>query len=296
MSNKVLLVGNGINSITAGYKWEDLIRELIKFVGATKIIQQINKPFPLLYEEIVLKALSKKLKKEKEVKQFISSHLATLPTNEIHKEITKMGLHSILTTNYDYCIESALGKKNNEIKNLGVITESRYNLFRYFDIEKTRIWHIHGESNAPSSITLGFEQYSGYLQHIRNYVVTGTGDGYKTLHFEPLIRRIRKGKLLNESWVEYFFTSNIYILGLTMDFVEMHLWWLLTFRARSKYNTLLPIHNKIVYFIPSPYVQTNEEKIDLLKSCDVIVHPLSYDRNNRFGYYRRALRIIKAGK
>ncbi len=35
------------------------------------------------------------------------------------------------------------------------------------------------------------------------------------------------------SWVDLFFTTDVHILGLGLGVVEMHLWWVLTYRARQ---------------------------------------------------------------
>jgi hypothetical protein len=293
MRQKILLLGNGINNNTSGFKWADLIRDLTRFVPKGIEIATNNKPFPLLYEEIVIRAMERRSKQEQEIKQFITSRVSAIQPNEIHGEIARNSFRTILTTNYDYNIEKAFEVDIETLKNLGIIKETRYSVFRHSRLGGTDIWHIHGESRIPSSIALGYDHYSGYLQHLRNYVVTGTGDSYESRHLKPLIGRIRAGQVLGDSWIDFFFDSDVYVLGLTLDFAEIHLWWLLTYRARCKYTKRIPIHNKIVYFVPRQYIPPGKEKIDLLKTCDVQVYPLDYDKAKRTEYYRKALRIIR---
>ncbi|KIC84482.1 hypothetical protein RR51_00920 [Pseudomonas sp. C5pp] len=51
--------------------------------------------------------------------------------------------------------------------------ESRYSLFRRYQAGTKDVWHVHGDSAKPSSMVLGYDQYAGSLQKIRNYVTEG---------------------------------------------------------------------------------------------------------------------------
>lgn len=289
----VLLVGNGINADSPGYKWKDLISELISEFGRGKKIEQGDKSFPMLYEEIVLKSGGKVLR-EKEIKEFIAEKVQRIEPTRIHNEIAKASFDAILTTNYDYSLEAAMGSNGPKLKNEGFVKETRYSLFRHTIIGDTKLWHIHGEAKSPTSILLGCEQYCGYLQYARNYVATGVGENYGG-RIETLERRMKRGDRTILSWVDHFFLSDIYILGLTMDFVEMHLWWILTYRARAIKSGLLPISNKVVFFIPGRYVKENQERLQLLESCGVLVFSFPYQRLRRLRYYRRSVRKMKEG-
>ena len=55
----------------------------------------------------------------------------------------------------------------------------------------------------------------------------------------------------NISWIELFFNSNIYIAGLTLDYSEIDIWWLLNKRARLL-NEGIKIDNKI-FFLYNEY-------------------------------------------
>ena len=57
MNDFVVFVGNGVNNLKNDYKWENLIEDLIQHIGATGQINTNGKPFPLLYEEIWVKAI-----------------------------------------------------------------------------------------------------------------------------------------------------------------------------------------------------------------------------------------------
>lgn len=294
--NKVLLVGNGINNVRNRFAWKQLIQDLISHIGAAGQIAIRDKPFPLLYEEIFIEAVKYKGFSEKEIKEFIAGRISELKKGPIHEEVIKHNFQNILTTNYDYNLEKVKINDTSYMRNEGVVTEKTYNLFRHSKIGNTNIWHIHGECNLPSSITLGYEHYSGYLQQMRNYVVTGTGSSYKNVVFEPLKKRFQKGYIKSDSWVDFFFKKNIHILGFTFDFVEMHLWWIITYRARVKYEKNNSVGNKIIYYYPEKEAAKIQNKLDLLRSNDVIPFSIRLNKRNWAQYYLEALEKIKKSK
>jgi hypothetical protein len=293
---QVLLVGNGINNIASEYKWQDLIADLVRFVNATRYIHPANKPFPLLYEEIVAYAVKRCQMPESDIKKFIAHKIAQFRPNEIHQHIIALGCEHILTTNYDYTLEMACGIPEHRTPvNCGVVKETRYSLFRALQTAHGKIWHIHGERKNPNSIALGYEHYSGYLQLMRNYVVMGTELAYQK-KFDSLEHRLRKHTVQDDSWLDFFFTRDIFIVGLSLDFIELHLWWLLTYWGRRKYARGEPIRNRITYFYPASFAKPARAKLDLLRASDVTVRPLTLRGNDWNGYYHRVLDAVEKAK
>ncbi|XZF12643.1 AbiH family protein [Chitinophagaceae bacterium MMS25-I14] len=288
MNKKILLVGNDINNLQPNNSWKDLLHDMITFCKADKLITDIsNKPFPLLYEEIFLTSLRKAHRHERELKQFISDRVSAIEGNAIHERIRTCRIKDIITTNYDFTLEGVIPERNN-----GVIDERVYSIFRHYRATHQNVWHIHGDCRIPASINLGFEHYGGQLQQIRNYVVTGTNYTSKAVSKLPLIKRLETGPLNNQSWIDFFFNSDIYIFGLSLDFVETDIWWLLTYRARSKYYRRRNIRNSIYYFIPKEYVQSSKAKLDLLRANGVmIIDTLS--AKDKETYYSRILDKIQ---
>lgn len=291
MNDKVLLVGNGINNIKQDYRWVDLINNLVNYIGASGQIRMEDKPFPMLYEEIFVEAVKNRRFKESDIKNFIANEVSNLEPNDVHRLIVASGVENILTTNYDLTLEKLFIQTPGDLKNNGVIKESTFSLFRHYKINKTNFWHIHGDANISGSITLGYEHYSGYLQQMRNYVANGTGTAYK-IKFDPLIRRLKNKTFTNSSWVDLFFTRDIYIIGLTMDFIEIHLWWLLTFRQRLKLIQQIPVKNNIVYFYPDVLAKKIQNKLDLLRSIGVTPFSITYSESNKMKYYQVVLKKI----
>lgn len=270
MAEKVLLVGNGINRINNYYSWDNLIDNLVSFIGADGQINKDNKPFPLLYEEIIIEAIKNREIQENKVKKFIADETSKLNPNSIHEEISKLKIENILTTNYDFTIEKTISKSA-DTKDHGLMKQKIYSLFRHSITNGKKVWHIHGDSRMSTSIMLGYEQYSGYLQKLREYVLGNSL--YNSYKPDSIKEKFDNNSFTYESWVEFFFTHDVHIVGLTLDFVEMHLWWLLTYRARRKQQKF-PINNKIFFYYTSESKNDIMHRIELLKSCDVVPYSI----------------------
>ncbi|ELW8948976.1 SIR2 family protein [Yersinia enterocolitica] len=274
MRDYSLLIGNGINNIINGNSWFDVLNSL----GDTYEIKidTNGKPFPLAYEEIYFNISNKNVNgfSESKIKDSIASKIKLIQPNEIHKKIIELECNNILTTNYDlafeYCLDNNV--RPEDLKNEGIIKESKYNIFRHHKMKNKNIWHIHGALNNPSSIILGYEHYSGYLQSMRGYTTTGSQYSNESFN-EPLTKRLERNDVGN-SWIDDFFTKNVYILGLNLDFVEIDLWWLLTFRERNRITKKINLQHEVIYYIPRYYYEdpASKPKIDLLKSVGVIIN------------------------
>lgn len=229
MADYAILVGNDINNVDPGKSWKDLVEEM-KIHFSVNTISTGNKPFPMLYEEIFLNAVRKNGVNEKDVKTYIADQVSRISQNEIHEGIRELPVSHVITTNYEFTLEGITPEINT-----GVVKETTYSIFRRYEVEEKTYWHIHGDCNYPISINLGYEHYCAQLQGMRNYVVSGTNYKSNDVIKTPLLHRLKDGNELdNQSWLDIFFTKNIYILGLSLDYIESDLWWLLTYRARIK--------------------------------------------------------------
>ncbi|ELA9373166.1 SIR2 family protein [Vibrio parahaemolyticus] len=288
MEDFAVLVGNDINNINPGNSWSDLLSELTEYLSISVDFEQ-DKPFPLAYEEIYFKAVKNGNYSEGDIKKFVSKHINKIGNSSIHEAVVKLNTNHIMTTNYDLCLESTITQNPEKLKNRGFITESKYNIFRNHIVDDKVFWHVHGSANAYLSITLGYEHYSGYLQHMRNYVVSGTKDTYKKKSFLPLTKRFKTDDVENQSWLDLFFTKDVHIIGLSLDFNESDLWWLLTFREKSKYSKSLNITNNIYYYIPEEYVKSSKSKIDMLRSVGVTIVSLKGHSISKANYYTNVI-------
>jgi hypothetical protein len=290
MKDFALLIGNDINNIKPGKSWKELLDDITSYCGVNYINRE-DKPFPMLYEEIFLSAVRNKMMDEKDLKGYIAKIVSEIKQNEIHERIRSLGVPHIMTTNYEFSIEGQTPKSNNSM-----VIERLYSVFRKHELNGTTYWHLHGDCNNPISINLGYEHYCGQLQNMRNYTLTGTNYKTEGILKESLVRRLTNKEIVNyQSWIDLFFTKDIYIFGLGLDFVESDLWWLLTYRARSKYyKSRFLINNKITYFIPSEYEDRSRSKLEILKANDVMVIPLA--GKNKLDYYISVLNMIDNNK
>lgn len=295
MNKKALLIGNDINNATESYSWKELINGLLDYAKIDRNLNQVNKPFPMLYEEIYLNSARAYKTPESRLKKFIASQTRNMNPNKLHKAILELDIENIMTTNYDLSFEKTAGLDVKKCQNKGVIKESLYNVFRYHQTEKHKIWHIHGSQTVPKTITLGYEHYSGFLQQMRSYVATGTKGNYAKRDYLPMAKRIQMNNIQQDSWIDLFFTHDIYIFGLNLDFVEMHLWWLLTYRARAIVENRFPINNKIIYFYPKMYEIGSKHKLEMFNINGVKTIPEIQEENYKLEYYERIIKRIKNG-
>jgi len=294
--HRVLLLGNGINRIDNDYSWEQLLAELLAFCNLHNSISVKGKPFPLLYEEIYLRwqELDPENHRELVLKKKIRELMQRIEPNDLHQSVMDLPISEILTTNYDYNLESTLDGGWTSAPHIPPVKGSKFSMLRKRQAGDKVIWHIHGEASAPGTILLGYEQYVGYLQNIRNYAVNGIQ--YKStgqnLVFPPLTKRLAAGNHTVMTWIDHFFMSDIFIMGLTMDFVEMHLWWILNFRARLLTNSKYQINNKIYFLYPSVDQNWIKSRIDLLCACDVQCIQAPVEHYNWKNMYQNVLQFL----
>ncbi|QJB34332.1 hypothetical protein HF324_24635 [Chitinophaga oryzae] len=287
MNNLILLIGNDINNISSGQSWKDLLQDIITFCHTGDCVElDDKKPFPLLYEEVFLTAIKREKLRERELKAFIAIKAAEIKANGIHAAIRALKPAHILTTNYEFTLEG-----RTPYENTSLINEKFYSIFRRYTMDDIHYWHIHGDCLNPMSINLGFEHYGGQLQLMRNYVVSGTFYSSKEVPKASLLRRIHAKQVYYHSWIDFFFTHDIHIFGLSLDFVETDLWWLLTYRARQKFHHKnVPVHNTLYYYIPEELVPASKFKLDLLTANDVKV--ISLPGKDKLAYYTSIIQRI----
>ncbi len=228
-----VLMGNGINRVSnKEASWEHFLRALREPGASRKEIEYLKqKPFALVYEEVLLSGTSDdKQSDELAMKKRIAKLVDGLATNEFHQRVMTSGVRHILTTNYDYGFEKASGLSA-ERKSL--VRETKYSVFRRRSAGNCYVWHIHGEADVPNSITLGYDQYSGYLQKLRGHATadreSDSGSPFKRgdSGFDTT-----EGTIY--SWLDVFLRDDVHIVGLGLDYTEIDLWWALTYKARLK--------------------------------------------------------------
>ena len=283
-----LLIGNDIN-YTESVEWKHLLKKLIKNLHLVSYVNVLDdKPLTLLFEEILAKIYILGEKPEKEVLKLFADLLKDIEPNEIHKRIVSSNQSDIITTNFDLTFEKLLTENSEELTNDGFINESRYSVFRKYSFDSTNIWHAQGDLNYINSMVLGFEHYSGYLQAMRGYI--STGSTYEKRSFKTIKERLDEIQEIKYSWLDFFFTEDIHIIGLSLAFTEIHFWWLLNIRYKYKSLKIFPISNHIVYYYPEELKKISESKLQILDALGVITNPIEGKfKNNKASYYSKVL-------
>lgn len=294
MNRNALLIGNSPNRLSQGYSWEDLLKELVKSVPKSVNVQHAHeKPFPLLYEEILTHIRRKSRRNEKDVKQRIVALLGKMQPNSVHALFSSLDVTDILTTNYDYNIEHASGYPTEDAC---LARETTFNLFRRARINDQYVWHIHGELKRPSSITLGYDHYVSYLSELKKYLAYQT-----TTRATPIKCAIKaRGKRFDRgdepySWADVFLSHNVHIIGLGLDYTEIDIWWLICYKERLRDTNFKWLGKTYYYYFQSPSNQSDRAskeavRLSLLESMGVEIIPLPV-KNDDYGKAHQ--RLIK---
>lgn len=281
MPSGVLLLGNGINRASESKAWIDLLKELQKELEIEAVDQYIN--YPLEFERIDLALLSNRVEKQNNLKRIVSQRVSEPTDLSLHAKFMNLPLGDVLTTNYDYALEKSVVENFCRKNSISHTNEKKHSLFRYIDVGDKRIWHIHGEAHCPNSICIGYTQYCSYLSRIHDFV---TKPCRNVCYLPYLHHVVTTNQEYKKAWPICFFTQDIYIVGLTLSFLEIELWWLLSYRKRCiEHEEKGAITNRIHYYYPDG--KCDDEQLSLLDSMGVDIHPIALIRNNWKRFYER---------
>lgn len=295
MKNAILF-GNGFNLLTKKCpSWHDLLVGISDKDNAP-LLEGI--PPTLQYEQVYISPsatfsdFSYKTE-EMKLKEAVKRRLIKLTTNIFYDSLRSLDVDIFLTTNYDHAFYNNNDKTVEDYDG----TEKIYSIRRWkkIRIEGKQVWlyFIHGDLRGTSSIMLGLDHYGGALAKVQDYVkgnykiikkVNGEEHEYQRvpsirdrlkdgIKISPLEYGFKDSKSELLSWIDAFFFTNLHIIGLTLDFSEIDIWWLLSRHARlSKLNLTT---NKIFYYptFPISEIHNHLSKLRLLERLGVqIVH------------------------
>ena len=204
-----------------------------------------------------------------------------------------MPFDAVLSTNYTYELEAAFNRKypnlsaetkrkKYSLRKDGVKRE-KYLLHTYNLMEKGKpeIWHIHGELRCPSSIVLSHDEYARLVRKIIEFS-SKRGGSYE---------KDRKN-LEIKSWIDYFLMGDVYVLGLSYDFSDFDLWWLLGRRLREhsgcgKFIFYEPIKKEEYY----KQLALRDAGVDV-RNCNVIIKESTKGKDYA-RFYKRAIMDIQ---
>ena len=252
-----LLFGNGFNLLNnQNISWEELIQRATDSIGEGDMS---NIPLPILAEVYASKAgnmIGGRTKDSyKEFKTMIKNSIdgADLQPNVTHRLFRSLPFDYFITTNYDDCFERSKDGYEESFKNTGGY---RYLTKKIGDLEHKPIFHAHGHQKWANTICVNYEHYMGLIGKLREELYPSEVSEDNRLDIlKSLVKDERKPK---NNWAELFFLTDVYIVGLGLDYSESDLWWLLALRAAlfSHSNELDEYANNIHYFV----IDTNQSE------------------------------------
>lgn len=301
--SKTLLFGNGLNQLTTGLiSWKDLLDNIKR----KNRFENLQLPNTMIYERILMerpKLSDGIFAVEGNIKAEIAEQMRNISTNEYYDLVFDLGLKNYLTTNYDYSLNKKIEQKGYALKSNS--TEDIYSIRRNTlildnkDQEIAKIWNIHGEVDRPASIMLGLDHYCGSIGKLDAYL-KGTyeyQDNKQTIRVSSITNKITNRDFDKISWVELFFNTDVHILGLSLEYSELDLWWILNKRSRIMKDKKTSVHisNKIFYYSTS----IEPEKKGVLESFNVKVIKTDNPNPKTFNwgkYYKDTLGKIARAK
>ncbi len=260
-----VLYGNGFNRLNDNDSWESLVHVIDDQSDKYKLpntSQYEGKVLSMPYQkEAFLRTsdyeiLTVREKSEVLIKKEIVKQMKTYKSNDLFDKLLRLDVDHFITTNYDYVAEKALqDMRYKEDLSERDKSENAFSIHRkkcfQKDNDKKYLWKIHGELSNINSIMLGYNHYCSYIGQIKKYI-KGEYEFAKRKNKEaifPISKRLPINYNDIISWIDLFFTSNIYIIGLGFYYEEIDLWWILTIRKRliqklGREN----ISNNIVYY------------------------------------------------
>jgi hypothetical protein len=288
MSN-CLIFGNGINRCCGGMSWEKLLSKIASRYFASKDTVGSS---VLAFEQLRCTVLSKNINVTSENFALdVLNELDNLDRSlyiEVYSCFLSLPIDNILTTNFDYAIERTLIEDYQYDKYTGKVVvpqETKGSRIRHSNIDGKRIFHIHGELGKKGTICLGNVHYATNLSSIMNTLL----DYDKNSDTINLKTSIFKDELL--SWAQFFFTSDVYIVGLGLYDCDMDLWWLIAYRQQLKLEGDDRIKNKIIYYYL--YEQKDQNFKDCLEAMGIEVRELQIENGNWKDSYIKVSENIK---
>lgn len=268
-----ILYGNGFNRLNDVDSWEKLVHVIDDSHDNCKVpntLQYEGKVLSVPFETNAIlrtkdgkilktfdhKILTAREQSETIIKKKIVNQMNTYKSNDLFDKLLCLNVEHYITTNYDYVADDAL-QSMNYTEDLWERdkSENTFSIHRkkcYLNnLEKKYLWKIHGELSNIKSIMLGYYHYCSYIGQIRKYI-TGEYEFAKRKDKGTIPAVENRLPITSNdifSWIDLFFISNIYIIGLGLNYDEIDLWWILTIRKRliQKFGRDF-ISNNIVYY------------------------------------------------
>lgn len=255
---QAILFGNGFNRITnEKCSWDDIL--------ATKVDKNlIDISYTLQYESAYLKEYQEKSKSNDETsfKEEILKGIKSDFTNNIYDLLADSPVKYFITTNYNTTLDNVLVKRGFTPDKNDKSIEKIYSIRRKHQFtngeEIKEVWYAHGEVSNTKSIMLGYDHYCGSLAKINDYIkgkydYLGIKDKISSIEKKLELWKNEKVEELSRSlisWIDFFFFTDLHIIGLGLDFSETDIWWILNKRQRLIADgKVKELPNKIYFYM-----------------------------------------------
>jgi len=243
----------------------DVVRATAKRARIQNEIERlINEPLPIVYERIAAQYPADEHRGRAE----LANQMQALEPNQIHEQLMALNWPTVLTTNYDNCLELASG---NKFATANLASESTYSVFRRKRSNGGSLWHIHGELSGPRTMMLGLHEYSGYLQKIRQYFTT-------KVMGSPFVYGAGRENIedVRHSWGDLFLRDNVHIVGFGFGYAEIVLWWLLAYKQRLRFWKGLACGQTTVYQMGN-IAKGDKGRLELMQGLGAKIRYISSD-------------------
>ena len=268
-----ILYGNGFNRLNNETSWERLVHVIDDTNDKHKLpntLQYEGKVLSMPYQTDAFlltsdgkrlitadgKSLVVKEESETLVKQAIVKQMESYRSNDLFDRLINLHVDHLMSTNYDYVADGAFKAFHYfEEKKERDKSERTFSIHRKMcyikENQKKCLWKIHGELSNIGSIMLGYNHYCNYVGQIKAYI-TGDYEFAKKAELGIISKIEDRLPIVSNgiiSWIDLFFCSDIYIIGLGLYYDEIDLWWVLTLRKRLRQRLgINNVSNKIIFY------------------------------------------------
>ena len=287
---KVLFVGNGINlSFSGATKTDSVLRDEWKNSYNEELPERNEDnsshriwsvPFPLQ----VVAATKDHVQGSMTRLSFMFENADVESAQRTFiNEILDTGFDAVLSTNYSLEFEKSTidgyskhkvysrykttKKQTSQQKQFGIYQCTELN-----DSNHSLLWHVHGTSLRKNSMVMGQLYYGKLLVEVTKRAnEVNSWYRYSLKHHSSFVPK---------SWIDYFLIGDVHIFGFKLDFSEIDIWWLLSYKKSA-----FP-QSKTFFYDSS----IDDEKRILLKCYEVELPTIAFDesKENRYiDYYKK---------
>lgn len=276
--------------------WQEMLEWLAPEVGVN-LRDFENKPLTLVFDEILLRSTHISTKAKLQNKLALS--IATVRNMALDDVISCLS-KNVLTTNYAFLHRRGIGFGGYTYKAIADVRENTHSLFRCAIGSKRNLWYLHGCTDVPTSIALGYRQYAKSQTQINDYLSSGVAYAGNKKFRSPLSGTEPNFEFDTSdqaySWVDLFLRDHIHVVGLGLGYTETTLWWLIVekfFRQQRFPKNIggMTCHHIEIKGITTPVHE--QHKLNMLEDLGVTINKVV--ATNYFDGYLDVADCIRPG-